>query len=204
MASIDGARVSLPPAVRRRAPIRSTACLGLLTLVLQVACQAAAPASPPPQASSAPAPSAETREAPAPPASRAAPPADARYDLARDEGRGGHTLARHVGRSDADLRDRLRREQISAASTYTDRATAERVVARTLARQRPRIDQWLARKGSRPNLALDYRGDGRETIGRSLTRRSPQPVPCTGAVVVLRWDGARGFIVLTSYPEVSR
>ncbi len=175
--------------------------------MLQVACQAAAPAPPPPQASSAPAPapSAETREAPAPPASRAAPAADARYDLARDEARGGHTLARHVGRTDADLRERLRREPgIGAASTYTDRATAERVVARTLARQRLRVDQWLARKGQRPNLAVDYRGDGRETIGRSLTRRSPQPIPCTNAVVVLRWDGGRGFIVLTSYPEVSR
>ena len=206
MASIDRVRVSLPPAGRRRAPIRATAWLGLLTLVLQVACQAATPASPPPQASSAPAPAptVETREAPTPPASRAPAADNTGYDLARDEARGGHTLARHVGRTDAQLRDRLRREQISAASTYTDRATAERVVARTLARQRSRVDQWLARKGSRPNLALDYRGDGREAIGRSLTRRSSQTIPCTAAVVVLRWDGGRGFIVLTTYPEVSR
>ena len=174
--------------------------------MLQVACQAATPASPPPQASSAPAPApaAATREAAAPPASRAPADANTGYDLARDEARGGHTLARHVGRTDAQLRDRLQREQISAASTYTDRATAERVVARTLARQRSRVDQWLARKGSRPNLALDYRGDGREAIGRSLTRRSSQTIPCTAAVVVLRWDGGRGFIVLTTYPEVSR
>jgi len=208
--SNDRVRVSLPPAGHRRAPIRATAWLGLLTLVLQVACQAATPAPPPPQASSAPAPApapapaAATREAPAPPASRAPAADNTGYDLARDEARGGHTLARHVGRTDAQLRDRLQREQISAASTYTDRATAERVVARTLARQRSRVDQWLARKGSRPNLALDYRGDGREAIGRSLTRRSSQTIPCTDAVVVLRWDGSRGFIVLTTYPEVSR
>ena len=49
----------------------------------------------------------------------------------------------------------------SGASTYTNRATAERIVARTLTRQRSRVDQWLARSGSRPNLALDYRGDKR-------------------------------------------
>jgi hypothetical protein len=110
-----------------------------------------------------------------------------------------------VGRSDADLKQRLRREpRISAASTYPDRATAERVVARTLARQRGRIEPWLARSGPRPNLALDYRGDKREMIGRSLSRRSAQPLACSDAVVVLRWDGRRGFIVLTSYPEVSR
>ena len=178
--------------------------------MLQVACQAATPASPPPQVSSAPAPApapapaAETREAPAVPASRAPAAANTGYDLAGDEARGGHTLARHVGRTDAQLKDRLRREQISAASTYTDRATAEGVIARTLAQQRARVDQWLARQGSRPNLALDYRGDARETIGRSLNRRSSQTSPCTDAVVVLRWDGGRGFIVLTTYPEVSR
>ena len=199
MASIDHVRVSLPPAGRRRAPIRATAWLGLLTLVLQVACQAATPASPPPQASSAPAPAptVETREAPAPPASRAPAAANTGYDLGRDEARGGHTLARHVGRTDAQLRDRLRREQISAASTYTDRATAERVVARTLARQRSRVDQWLARKGRAPTS----RSITVETAARPSGEAA---VACTDAVVVLRWDGGRGFIVLTTYPEVSR
>jgi hypothetical protein len=206
VASTERVRVSLPPAGRRRASIRSTLWIGILTFVLQVACQAATPAPPPPQAPApAPAPPAATREAPAAPQDRAAPTvASTGYDLARDEARGGHTLARHVGRTDAQLRERLQREQISAASTYTDRGTAERVVARTLTRQRSRVDQWLARKGSRPNLALDYRGDRGETIGRSLTRRSPQTIPCSNAVVVLRWDGNRGFIVLTSYPEVAR
>lgn len=128
-----------------------------------------------------------------------------RYDLERDERSGGHTLARHVGRSDTDLRDRLRREpRISAASTYTDRATAERVVAKTLAQYRTRIDQWRARQGPRPNLALDYRGAPGESIGRSLSRRARQPMACSQAVVVLRWDGRDGFYVLTSYPEASR
>src|SRR5262245_3894317 len=58
----------------------------------------------------------------------AAQPAIPTRDLSLDESMGGHTLSRHVGKSDAELRDRLRREkQISAASTYTDRETAERV-----------------------------------------------------------------------------
>jgi CDI toxin RNase A-like protein len=193
---IDRAHVSLPPVGRGR-PAAWLA--GLVALLCQLGCQAAAPA----HADSAPAPAGEARQAPA-----AAAPTQAaadRYDLAQDEGRGGHTLARHVGRSDADLKERLRREpRISAASTYTDRATAERVVARTLARHRGRIDQWLARQGPRPNLALEYRGDRNQPIGRSLTRRSARPDPCVDATVVLRWDGRRGFIVLTSYPEISR
>jgi hypothetical protein len=41
-----------------------------------------------------------------------------RYDLSKDEERGGHTLERHVARADEELRQRLRRERnISAAST---------------------------------------------------------------------------------------
>jgi hypothetical protein len=188
----------------RRGPSRRRSILWLaivLAASAQLSCQGTPPPAPPPQAEVA---------APPSPASRQAPPAEVtaaadRYDLGRDESRGGHTLARHVGRTDADLRERLRRErQISAASTYTDRATAERVVARTLSRNRARVDQWLARQGSRPNLALDYRGEKRQPIGRSIMRRSPQPFICTDAVVVLRGDGPRAFIVLTSYPEVSR
>ena len=174
----------------------------LVAILCQLSCQAAVPASAPPPADTAAAPTVEARQAPARQGSHAA--AD-RYDLARDESRGGHTLARHVGRSDEQLRERLRREpQISTASTYIDRTTAERVVARTLARHRGRIDQWVGRNGPRPNLALGYRGERGQPIGRSLTRGSALPAPCSDAVVVLRWDGRRGFFVLTSYPEVSR
>jgi len=126
------------------------------------------------------------------------------YDLDADEAKGGHTLARHVGRTDQQLRDRLDRERnISAASTYTDRALAERTVARTLARHGSRVAAWRKRSGSRPNLALDYRGPAKEIIGRSIRRGSAVAVPCTDAVVVLRWDGSGGF-VLTSYPEAAR
>jgi Bacterial CdiA-CT RNAse A domain len=136
------------------------------------------------------------------PASRAAERES--YDLDADEAKGGHTIARHVGRTDQQLRDRLDRERnISAASTYTDRVLAERTVARTLARHSSRVAGWRKRSGSRPNLALDYRGPAKEIIGRSLRRGRAVAVPCTDAVVVLRWDGNGGF-VLTSYPEAAR
>lgn len=128
-----------------------------------------------------------------------------RRDLARDEKRGGHTLSRHVGLSDADLRERLRRDQrISAASTYTDRATAEEAVALALLASKKRVDGWVMREGSRANLVIDWPGDGKP-IGRSLRRGAKEPVPCTRALVVLRWDvEAEIYYVLTSYPEASR
>ena len=133
-------------------------------------------------------------------------PAGARRDLSIDERRGGHTLARHVGRSDDQLRERLARDtRISAASTYTDRDTAERVVATALETQQRRLKPWLAREGRRPNLVLDYDGSPGEVIGRSVRRGRDTVEDCHSAVVVLRWDDSSGeYFVLTSYPEVRR
>ena len=117
---------------------------------------------------------------------------------------GGHTLARHVGKTDAELLDRLRREpQISTASTYTDRATAERVVGAALASPGRAFDAWRTRTGRRPNFVLRY--NARETIGRSMSRGRSTSARCDRAVIVLRWDDRlHRFYVLTSYPEVNR
>ena len=129
-----------------------------------------------------------------------------RRDLARDERRGGHTLARHVGLSDDDLHERLRREpRIAAASTWTDRRLAEEVVGETLARSVDRVRGWTRRSGSRANLALDYRGTSQRVLGRSLRRGRTRVETCPDAVVVLKWrESAGDFFVLTAYPEVRR
>lgn len=124
----------------------------------------------------------------------------ARRDLRRDEERGGHTIARHVGRTDAQLRERLARESISAASTYTDLETAERVVGLTLQRHAGRLERWEERQGPRPNLALPYYAPNQPPIGRVLRRDARAPVEAHAAVVVVRWR-ADGSYVLTSYPE---
>lgn len=123
-----------------------------------------------------------------------------RHDLSRDEERGGHTLRKHVGRTDDELRQRLEREpDISAASSWTDRATAEETVAAALRAERRKIEKWQRRSGvRRPNLVLHF--DAGHAIGRSLVRGATQGVPCTEAAIVLRADG-EGFYVLTAYPE---
>jgi hypothetical protein len=126
------------------------------------------------------------------------------HDLSADEALGGHTLQRHVGRSDADLIERLRREpQISSASTYTDRDTAERVIAAALQSDNRALATWRRRRGRRPNFVVRYRAD--HVIGRSVARGHSNAVPCDRAVIVLRWDdGRQRDYVLTSYPEATR
>ena len=126
------------------------------------------------------------------------------HDLSADEAQGGHTLSRHVGRSDADLQERLQREtNISAASTYTDRATAEAVVGTTLDHN-SRIESWMGRGDRRPNLALDYHGDSSKPIGRCMQKGSSVAVPAFDAIVVLKASRDGGFYVLTTYPECPR
>ena len=129
-----------------------------------------------------------------------------RRDLAADERCGGHTIARHVGKTNRELAERLRQQpEISAASTYTDLKTAETVVGAALVKERSRIESWSKRSGSRPNLALRYTSPGEGLIGRSWQRGKVAPNGCFQAVIVLRWDVSRGaFCVLTSYPEVAR
>jgi hypothetical protein len=123
-----------------------------------------------------------------------------RYNLSRDEERGGHTLARHVARTDDELRERFARERnISAASTWTDRETAESVVAEALGAERGHLESWTRQGFPRANLALHYNA-GR-VIGRSLRRGDSQTVECSSAVIVLRADGPESFYVLTTYPE---
>jgi hypothetical protein len=146
-----------------------------------------------PQASSSPASQPRRSGAPASP-----------HDLSSDEALGGHTLGRHVGKSDVELIERLQREpQISSASTYTDRSTAESVVAAALRSDNRAFASWRERSGPRPNFVLRYRAD--RVIGRSVVRGGSRSVPCDRALIILRWDERRQrYYVLTSYPEASR
>lgn len=126
-----------------------------------------------------------------------------RYDLARDEARGGHTLERHVGKSDAELHQRLENESIATDSTYTDRATAEMAVAAAVRENSAKTSRWLHRPGGHSNLVLDY--DSNSTpLGRSMRRDDAQSFPCSHAVAVLKWLSPDDYYVLTSYPDCWR
>jgi hypothetical protein len=142
-----------------------------------------------------------------PPAQESGPAAAApsfgakRRDLSQDESAGGHTLHKHVARSDVELSERLRHERnISAASTWNDRDSAESAVGTAIAQQGVKISRWLERN-SHPNLVIDYDGDSAHPFGRTLRRGEDHAEPCAHAVIVLKWDGGNTYHVLTAYPE---
>lgn len=145
-------------------------------------------------------PEANVRPAtPAGPASARGATTTVTRDLAQDEVAGGHTLRKHVGRTDDQLRERLEREpHISAASTYTDRAVAEQTVGAAIAQNSDRVSRWLERSGRRANLVLDY--EAAQPVGRVLRRGATSPSSCAHATIVLK-SQMDTYYVLTSYPE---
>ena len=121
-------------------------------------------------------------------------------DLSQDEAAGGHILRKHVGRTDDQLLERLDRERnISGASTYTDRPTAERAVGAAIAQNQERVQRWVERQGGHSNLVLEY--DSPQPIGRTINRGESQSHACSHALVVLKYNPPSGYYVLTSYPE---
>lgn len=127
----------------------------------------------------------------------------ARRDLEIDEQHGGHTLRKHVGRSDQELLERLQEENISASSTWTDRASAEDAVGEAL-EHNAKLERWLDRNGRKPNLVIDYHGSPQHPIGRCMARGSTTAVPAYDALIVLKAYGGNDFYVLTAYPECPR
>ena len=55
----------------------------------------------------------------------------------------GHTIERHVGKSEEDLKNRLKTDKVSAASTYYDKETATKAVKDSLKQHDKEIQDWL-------------------------------------------------------------
>ncbi|ATO36861.1 hypothetical protein B1691_01610 [Geobacillus sp. 47C-IIb] len=120
--------------------------------------------------------------------------------LAAHEARGGHLIARHVGKTDEELLQRLKdNPKIKGASTFKDRATAERVASEVLndPNNQKMIQEWLSNPKAKSTLVLSYQGT--EIIGRGVQRGSTTVENMTNAKIVLKKDGAGNFI-LTGYP----
>jgi hypothetical protein len=118
--------------------------------------------------------------------------------LAAHEAAGGHTIARHVGKSRDYLVQRLAENpKMEAASTFPDRATAERVIAEALEMQANEVQTWLAKPGKQLKLevTMPY------VTGQSLLRTG-ELIDVRGVRILLRRDPSlvTGYRIHTAYP----
>ena len=89
----------------------------------------------------------------------------ARSSLAAEEAAGGHTIARHVGRTEAQLRARLAQQaNIPAASTFKTLQEAERAVAAALRANKEAIKIWA--KTANPGQTKAFAYDAGRIIGK--------------------------------------
>jgi hypothetical protein len=113
----------------------------------------------------------------------------------------GHAIEKHVGKSDAYLRHRLKTEDIPAASTFEDMTEAEDAIRTILVKRQDLIETWFA-KGRSRKKAFYY--PMAKPTGRVLKREWDTPRQGNQARVVLirDTDYPEGFFILTAYPEV--
>ena len=115
----------------------------------------------------------------------------------------GHTIARHVGKSNADLADRLAREDVNVASGFYDLETAAIAIVRTI-RHEPndaKVRRWLGDDENRRRLAL--RREFAKPIGRIVYRDGGRREGKTAIAVLTKrsTDGRASYRLLTAYVE---
>ncbi len=116
------------------------------------------------------------------------------------EAAGGHTLERHVGKTEAELAQRLAREtRIPAASSFSDRSVAEAAIAEAMDRNKSAIDSWMKKRGNR--YTIEY--DTNRIIGITLRRRASKATSASRLKIILDRSTklSPGYFIRTAYPE---
>jgi uncharacterized protein YukE len=109
--------------------------------------------------------------------------------LLTHETAGGHTLAKHVGKTTDFLRNRLAIEpDIRAASAFYDREVAEMSISALIFKEDSRVARWLSTGGYQ--LRLDGRME--ESIGYLIPKGSMTASPASGLRVILRRNSSMG------------
>ena len=124
-----------------------------------------------------------------------------RISLRAHESYGGHTIAKHVGRTERQLRDRLVQESgIPAASTFKSLAQAEKVVSSCLKANSSVIANWAKTATPGTTLRLVWTASG--PIGEGVVRATGLLTPMSKVLVVLRKKaiGGKLYYILTAFP----
>ena len=120
--------------------------------------------------------------------------------LLAHEKAGGHTIERHVGKSEQFLRDRLATDKkISAASSFYDQATAETAISRVLEHNSVKMSGWLAGKAPRATLT----GTLERPVGISIPRGRSNATHVSGVRIIVERapNMPTGYKIVTAYPE---
>ncbi|WP_336355914.1 RHS repeat-associated core domain-containing protein [Pseudomonas granadensis] len=121
--------------------------------------------------------------------------------LATHETQGGHLIIKHVGRTDAQLAQRLQAEpNIPAASTFRNRAEAEAAVSEALSANSQTITDFLSSNKGKTNFTHDLN----RPVGVTMLNGLSHSQTATKLLLVLKKDPTLplGYFLLTGFPEL--
>ncbi|APA87260.2 hypothetical protein BJG93_17125 [Paraburkholderia sprentiae WSM5005] len=113
---------------------------------------------------------------------------------------GGHTLRKHVGRTEEQLRERLRLEpQREKVSSFANLERAESAISEVMRTNATSIRQWAQSSGRGGPLTLTRRVAG--NVGYGITRETGKLTPMNEVVVVLKYQtyNRMPYYILTAY-----
>lgn len=115
---------------------------------------------------------------------------------------GGHTLLKHVGKTEAELRARLVAEPSKLrVSSFTNQQIAEWAISEVMRANTAQISSWV-RSGSSSRMPPLRKHVGR-SVGVVLARGAQKPVPGQTVVVLLKREQYNGmpYYILTAYVD---
>jgi hypothetical protein len=115
---------------------------------------------------------------------------------------GGHTILKHVGKTEAELRERLRLEpKRKVVSSFYSLQAAEFAISNVMRAEASRITAWARSTSNRTPLVLNRGVSG--SIGYGIVRKTDQLVQMNEVVVVLKYERYNGmpYYILTAYIE---
>ncbi|MBC8741937.1 hypothetical protein F6X40_35910 [Paraburkholderia sp. UCT31] len=113
---------------------------------------------------------------------------------------GGHTLEKHVGRTEAQLRERLRLEpHRKRVSSFTNLERAEWAISEVMRAHTTQIRKWAECSGSGGPLTLTQRVAS--DVGYGIARQTGKMTRMNEVVVVLKYQTYNGmpYYILTAY-----
>ncbi|MEX3858028.1 MULTISPECIES: RNase A-like domain-containing protein [Paraburkholderia] len=122
------------------------------------------------------------------------------HEAKAGSGIGGHTLLKHVGRTEAQLRERLNREpRREKVSSFTNLERAESAISEVMRANATIIREWAQSSGRGGPLALTRRVAG--NVGYGITRETGKLTPMNEVVVVLKYQTYNGmpYYIVTAY-----
>ncbi|WP_305886539.1 RNase A-like domain-containing protein, partial [Pseudomonas sp. AD21] len=118
--------------------------------------------------------------------------------LEAHESRGGHVIAKHVDRSEAQLRARLQEEpNIPIASTFPNRFEAEAALSNVIRNNQKKIDDFV--KGKMKKFVINEKVSAPAGVG--VVRKSGKLEPLLSIRLVLQRDvkSPLGYFILTGF-----